>query len=100
MTYVQVYVVDRDEALRHVNRDRARWRLILDHVRRALSGQVVEVVLWPEWQEPPSNHRVRLYNASAVLRKAARQAGMAVRVWLGHDGRRLFVERFDSATGG
>lgn len=95
---MDVRLIDRHEALASVSRDRSRWQLILNEARRTPEGKVVEVVLWPEGQELPGNHLVRLSNAAMMVRKAAKKAGMKVRVWTAADGRRLFVERLDVAA--
>lgn len=88
---MEVRLVDTDVARRHAGGRRTKWSRVLDLVREAPAGKVVEVVLWPEG-ELPRNHRARLYGVAALLRQKARQRGMQIHVYHGHDGRRIFVE--------
>lgn len=90
---MEIRYVDREEALRQATGRRTKWTQVLEQVRKAPEGKVVEVVLWPEGQELPRNHRARLYNTVALLRQRARKAGMEIHVYRADDGRRIFIER-------
>lgn len=90
---MEIRLVDREVALRQATGRRTKWTQVLEQVRRAPEGKVVEVVLWPEGQELPKNHRTRLYNTVALLRQRARKAGLEIQVYRADDGRRIFIER-------
>jgi hypothetical protein len=90
---VEVRLVDRDVALKQTTTRRTKWNQVLEQVRTAPEGKVVEVVVWSEGEELPKNHRTRLYNTVALLRQRARKFGMEINVYRGLDGRRIFIER-------
>lgn len=89
---LDIRLVDREEALKRAASRRTKWNLVLEQVKNAPEGKVVEVVLWPDG-DLPRNHRARMYNAVALLRQRARKLGLQVNVYKADDGRRIFVER-------
>lgn len=90
---VQVRLVDREYALAQARPTRTRWDRVLAQVQSARTGEPVEVVLWPQGRPLPRNHRTRLYNAAALLRRRARQQGIEVAVDRLADGRGLVIRR-------
>lgn len=90
---MEVRIVDRDVALKQSTGRRTKWNQVLEQVRTAPEGKVVEVTIWPEGQALPKNHRTRLYNTVALLRQRARKFGMEIQVYRAADGRRIFIER-------
>lgn len=96
MGTVQIRLVDREEVLHDLALPRrTKWNEVIQHVKNAPEGKMVEVTLDFPAGISEEKRRVRSYNVAAILRQRAAKQGIRINVYRSTDSRKLYLERAD-----